>query len=221
VPDSDGFVTYKELLQAIHEEPNWRYVRRSHINEVLLGKDRPLFQPEENKIRVLNRQWHIDLDNPSISTPKVLFAPVRRKAHPVVMEKGLKPGRGKYVILSPNKDVASKIGRRKDQHPVLLEIMAGAAESEGVFFFPFGDLFLTPQIPSNFISGPPISKEVLESLRDRLERREKHAPRPVEFTAGSFLLDINRDPDVSRRGKGKKRKGWKEEARNIRRGKRR
>jgi len=37
VPDSEGFIPYKELLQAIHEEEGWRYVRRSHINEVLFG----------------------------------------------------------------------------------------------------------------------------------------------------------------------------------------
>ena len=59
LPDPSGYVPYKSLLQAIHEESGWGYVRRSHINEVLLGKDRPLFEALENRIRVLDRRWQL------------------------------------------------------------------------------------------------------------------------------------------------------------------
>ncbi len=41
VPDPEGFVSYKDLLQAINEEPGLGYVRQGHIHEVLFGKDRP------------------------------------------------------------------------------------------------------------------------------------------------------------------------------------
>ena len=44
VPDLDGFIKIKELLWAIHEEEGWRYVRQSHIREVLLSKERILFE---------------------------------------------------------------------------------------------------------------------------------------------------------------------------------
>jgi hypothetical protein len=43
VPDPIGFVSMKELLRAIHEEPGWGYVREGHLREVLIGKDRALF----------------------------------------------------------------------------------------------------------------------------------------------------------------------------------
>ena len=46
IPDAEGFFPFKELLRAIHEEPGWGYVRQGHINEVLLGEDRELFQAE-------------------------------------------------------------------------------------------------------------------------------------------------------------------------------
>ena len=90
VPDHEGFIAYKELLQAIHEEEDWRYVRRSHINEVLLTEDRSLFQSEDERIRSMERRWELDLHHPAMSLPKILFTAVRRKAHPVVMENGLK-----------------------------------------------------------------------------------------------------------------------------------
>lgn len=221
MPDSDGFVTYKALLQAIHEEPDWHYVRQSHINEVLLGKDRILFQPGDNQIRTAERRWQFDIEKPSQPLPKLLFTPVRRKAHPVVMEKGLKSGQGKYLALSPDPEMAERIGRRRDQKPVLIEVMADAAQNEGVLFYPFGNLFLNPEIPAKFIAGPPVPKEILDSRRDAEPKKEKIMPRQAVLTPGTFPLDSSRDPDPYRRAKGKKRKGWKEEARKMRRGKKR
>lgn len=221
MPDSDGFVPYKELLQAIHEEPDWHYVMQSHINEVLLGKDRHLFQTGDNQIRTAERRWQFDIEKPSQPLPKLLFTPVRRKAHPVVMEKGLKSGQGKYLALSPDPEMAELIGRRRDQKPVLLEIMADAAQSEGVLFYPFGNLFLSSEIPPRFIAGPPVPKEVLDSRRDVEPKKEKIMPRQAVLAPGTFPLDSSRDPDPYRRAKGKKRKSWKEEARKVRRGKRR
>ena len=217
VPDNDGFVTYKELLQAIHEERNYRYVRQADINEVLLGNDRVLFQPKDKVIRTLERRWLLDFENPSRSTPKVLFTAVRTRAHPVMMERGLQSAVGRHWVLSSNKDMALRIGRRRDQKPVVLEISAAAAEMEGIMFFPFGSLFLSPWIPAKFISGPPVSKEVLERQMDVKIKKEKPVPKPLDFAPGTFTLDASKDPDLYRKAKGKKQKGWKEKARKIRR----
>ena len=214
VPDREGYVTYKEFLWAVHEEPGWGYVRKGHINEVLLGEDRALFQPKEKGIRALDRRWHFDLENPSQFLPKILFVAVRRRAHPVVMEKGLAALEGKYIVLSSDREMAERIGRRRDQKPVLLEVMAASAQEAGVPFYAFGNLFLTDQVPVRFINGPPVSKKD-GKIPER--KREEKGP---DFEAGTFVLDLNRDPDPSRRIKGKKQRGWKEEARKIRRRKR-
>jgi putative RNA 2'-phosphotransferase len=227
VPDREGFVTYKEFLWAIHEEPGWGYVRMGHINEVLLGNDRALFQPEEKRIRALDRSWHLDLDNPSPLPPKSLFVAVRRRAHPVVMEKGIASTEGRYSVLSPDRHMALRIGRRRDQKPVILKIMASSAQREGIQFYPFGNLFLTTQVPAKFISGPPASPESRSARppskagdkfpHGKLRKIEERRP---DFEAGTFVLDLKRDPDSHRRAKGKKQKGWKEEARKMRRKKR-
>ena len=214
VPEHAGFVTYKELLWAIHEEPGWGYVKQGHINEVLLGKDRALFHSEESRIRALDRRWHLNLENPSQSLAKILFTPVRRKAHPHVMEKGLSSNHGKYIVLSPDRDMANRIGRRRDQVPVLLEIMASAAQKEGIMFYSFGDLFLTFQIPAKYIVGPPVAKEDVKTAVEKPVKRQKAQP---AFEPGTFVLDVNRDPDPHRRAKAKKQRGWKEEARKMRR----
>jgi putative RNA 2'-phosphotransferase len=219
VPDSEGFIPYKELLQAIHEEEGWRYVKRSHINEVLLGKDRSLFESEDEGIRSMERRWELDPHTPA-QVPKILFTAVRRKAHPVVMERGLRAAQDKYLILTPVREMALRIGRRRDQNPVALEILADAAREKRIFFYSFGDLFLSPEIQSRFIAGPPVPKEMLERKKEKDKPTETTAKSLPTPTPGTFTLDPSRDPDPYRRAKGKKKKGWKENARKMRKGRR-
>jgi len=219
VPDSEGFIPFKELLQAIHEEEGWRYVKRSHINEVLLGKDRLLFESEDEGIRSMERRWELD-PHTTAQVPKILFTAVRRKAHPVVMERGLRAAQDKYLILTPVRDMALRIGRRRDQNPVALEILADAAREKRIFFYSFGDLFLSPEIQSRFIAGPPVPKEMLERKKEKDKPTETTAKSLPTPTPGTFTLDPSRDPDRYRKAKGRKRKGWKENARKMRKGRR-
>jgi len=212
VPDPDGYIPYKELLQAIHEEPGWGYVRQGHFNEILMGNDRVLFQWDEKRIRTLKRDWQLDLETPLDNLPKTLFIAVRRRAHPHVMEKGLKSSPDKYLPLSQDKEMALRIGRRRDQNPVMLEVMAHQAEQVGIPFYAAGDLFLTREIPTDFISGPPVSRDSTQAREARTKTIEE---RPRDFTPGSFFLEVDRAAPRSQR-KGKKPKGWKENTRKHR-----
>ncbi len=214
VPDQEGFLSFKELLQAIHEEAGWGYVRQGDITEVFLGKDRALFQVDNKRIRTIDRRWSLDLNQPAGLLPKVLFMGIRRKAHPVVMEKGLKKVDGRFYVLSPGREMAERIGKRRDPRPVLLEVMAGAAERGGNLFCRFGDLFLSPEIPVRYIAGPPVPKDVIKRGKEKSDRIPDSGD---VFHGGTFTLDLNRDTERSRRYGGRKKKGWKEEARKHRR----
>jgi putative RNA 2'-phosphotransferase len=213
VPTSEGFVPLKELLKAIRDEPGWRHIRQSHINEVLLGKDRFLFEVDGNRIRARERKWQQDFESPDRpSVPKILFTTVTRKAHPVVMEKGLKSAAGRYLVLSLDEEMSSKIGRRRDPQPILLRVEAEKAGREGIPFHSFDTLFLCKEVPPRYIHGPPVEKETLAPPVET-------AYRPA--TPGTFPLDLARDPDPYRRARGQKQKGWKEAARKMRRNRRR
>ena len=217
VPDDKGFVGYKDLLKALHEEDGWRYVRHSHINEMLMSRSRDLFDTQDDRIRSRERHWVL---NPydDLPLPGLLYTPVRKRAHPVVMERGLKALPNSYLALSTDRKMALRLGRRRDPHPVLLEIPAAAAGKKGVLIFPFGDLFLAPEIPAAFIAGPLPAKDLLEKEDKKVPKKQKTRPDLKPPTPGSFTLDPRRDPDPSRKSRGKKRKGWKEEARKMRRG---
>ncbi|MCF8127043.1 MAG: RNA 2'-phosphotransferase [Deltaproteobacteria bacterium] len=216
VPDKEGFVRYKDLLKALHEESEWRHVRISHINEMLMGEDRALFETESDRIRSRERRWVLN-SHGNVPLPGLLYTPVRKKAHRVAMERGLKAKEGSYVALSADRKMARRMGRRRDQNPVLLEVPAVAAEKKRVMIFPFGDLFLAPEIPAECISGPLPSKDLSEKEEKKVGKKQKSSPEIKTATPGSFILDPQRDPDPSRKSKGKKRKGWKEETRKMRR----
>jgi putative RNA 2'-phosphotransferase len=214
VPDAGGFISIKDLLRAVHEEPGWGYVREGHIREVLMGKDRALFMREEDRLRTVEKRWLLDLQTPSENTPKILFIAIRRKAHSHVMEKGLFSDRP--LVLSPDRDMALRIGQRRDQKPIMLEVLTGPAQQQGVSFYAFGDLYLSREIPLEFISGPPVPEEIPEL---QPPKKEKPAPQPSALSGGTFVLEAHRDPDLSRRRSGRKPRGWKEDSRKMRRNK--
>ena len=214
VPDSEGFISYKELLWAIHEEPGWGYVRQRHINEVLLGKHRILFQSEDKRIRAIERRWNHNFEIPAQSLPKILFLGIRRSAHPFVMEKGLCAIGGTYYALSPERKMAERMGKRRDQKPVLLEITADVARKGGVLFYPFGNLFLTSEISVRYIAGPLVTKDVVKGSEAKSKKKKEPLP---NFQAGTFALDLNRDVATSHKSRGRMKKGWKEETRMRRR----
>lgn len=215
VPDRDGFFPIKELIQALHEEAEWRHIRRSHIHEVLMEAGRGLLELEKSRIRAVERGWRIQEEAASLIVPRLLFTPVRRRAHPVALDRGLTSPPGRYLVLSSRREMAYRIGQRRDPDPVLIEVMASDAHTEGFPILAFGELFLSSHIPAGFITGPPVPKDMLERTQQK-KAPEETRQRALDTAPGSFFVDFSRDAPPQRRVKGRKPKGWKEEARKSR-----
>jgi len=214
VPDREGYVSYKELLWALHEEEGMGYVQRGHINEVLMGKGRGLFETQENRIRSTERHWTFERGLLQGMLPKVLYTAVRRRAYPEVVKEGLRPPRDGFIVLAAERKMVLRIGRRRDQNPVVVEVKARDAEKEHVLFHGFGQLYLSGMIPSHLIAGPRLPEE-----KGKVHRAEEDKQRKsIDFEAGTFRLGID-GKDKRRDGlmRGKKKKGWKEEVRKKRR----
>ncbi len=215
VPDKEGFVRLKELIQALHEEDGLGFVRESSINELMMHDGRDLFEIDGKRIRPKEASWRLELEAPVYDLPKLLYTCVRRRAYPVVMQKGLSSHADSYIILSPSKDMALRIGKRRDPDPVLLEILTDDAMEKGSQFFRFGELYLSTWISQHNILGPPLDKEELEDSKKRKEKGKQSRERKrIEkaFSAGTFALKEPKE----KKSKGKKKKGWKEKARKAR-----
>nr|HID59900.1 hypothetical protein [Desulfobacterales bacterium] len=214
--DRDGFVRIKDLLQAVNEESGWGYVRRSHIDEVVFRDAGNDLIVREERIGLSSKN-DLSFMQEGVVPPKVLYFCVRRRAYPTVLERGIYPrGNQSYVVLSKTEGLALRIGKRRDQKPVLLIIHARAAYDSGISFGLQGELiYTTDHIPPEYFTGPQLPKEV------RGETVKKEPPSRDEFMPGSFLLDLDKNATLKKQEL--KRKGvrkdiaWKREARRRRR----
>jgi putative RNA 2'-phosphotransferase len=217
VPDAQGFVPIKDLIRALNEEAGWGYVRKSHIQEILLTcRDHP-FVIEGDLIR--GRLVHeTGARSHNVIPPKILYGCVRRKAYPVVCEKGIVPMGRVHVLLCTTQDMALRIGRRRDPKPVLLTVQAQRLSQQGVVFLRQGEsIFLVDHVPVGLFSGPPLAKEKPQEVG---KKKETPAVKPP-IEPGAFFLDMERSEELQRQEI--KRKGlrkeidWKRAARKMRR----
>jgi putative RNA 2'-phosphotransferase len=187
VPDKEGFVKIKELLKAITEEKDWKYVRRFHLNEILYSLPNPPFEIFDKQIRAKHRDYlseiHVIGD-----PPKLLFTCIRKRAYPSVIDKGIFPAGYHHVILSSDRRLAERIGKRTDQEPVVLTVHAQKSVENGVMFYQAGEsLFLSKSIPPGCFSGPALPKE-----RPETKKTEKTDTAAQPKMVGGFLVDPNK-----------------------------
>ncbi len=191
VTDEDGFVGIKELLKAVNEEEGFRYVRQSHLDEIMLCVPDHSFEVAENRIRSKFRD-RLPQHSYAQDPPKLLYTCVRRKAYPHVTEKGIQPAGFSRVVLSSGVDMAERLGRRSDRSAVLLTVQVQLCTDQGVVFFQAGEiLFLANFIPAGCFTGPPLPKE--KPVAAKPAERE---PGPPQRPAGSYVIDLGEKFDA-------------------------
>lgn len=216
VPDEKGYVKLKDLIKAVREEEGFRNVTTGGINEMILSVKSPMIECSEDLIRSVNRE---NLPPPTCDTsrPKLLYVAVRGRAHSHVISKGIQPYDGQpYVILSSDKDMAERIGQRRDPNPVVITVHTGQAEDLGVLFTYGGEsIFLARNLPPECLSGPPLAPP--EEDRGK-SRKPKSPDKKVRPTPGSFFLDLSEDQSGIRNNKASRhdKMSWKHNKKKIR-----
>ena len=210
--DEEGFVSLKELQQAITEEEGWSYVRRSHIIEAIYAGGRERYELTDDRIRDA-------LFNPMpyepISPPQILYQGARRRAYPHLLQRGLAPLGRTYCILATSPELALRMGRRRDPNPIIVEVQAQRACESGIIFYRANPLiFLANHIPPSYIMGPPLLPEQRPSSK---KLPEKKMPEHERDLPGTVLLNLGMEPLY----KEEKGKSWKEHYRRNRRSQRR
>jgi len=187
VLDGDGYVRIRELLKAVWEE-GWRHVRGAAIDEMLITLPNPPFETSDNRIRAKNRECLPGQVLPDI-LPKLLYTCARKKAHAFVLEKGIFPGAHPRVILSSDRGMAERMGKRSDQSPIILTVQVRKSENKGVVFHQAGEtLYLADFIPPDCFTAPPLPKQKIEA-----KKQEKAEEAKVQKFPGSFFIDLEKD----------------------------
>lgn len=213
LPDAQGYVKIKELLKALAEEDGWGYVRRAHLQEVLLTCSRPDIEIDNERIRAATRD-RLPTMAPASNPPKILYTCIRRRAYPRVHAKGIHPVDGSPVVLASQPELALRMGRRIDPEPVLLTVNTAQGEAAGSVYRQFGErLFAAEFLAAGTFSGPPLPKEMPSPGKPPV----KEPPRPA-VAPGSFILDPQRAA-AGAPGKNDRRKHpeWKRQRRQQRR----
>jgi putative RNA 2'-phosphotransferase len=215
--NDQGFVRLKDLLKAISEEPGWRYVRESHIHEVLVASSGRLFVLENDKIKVVCRDNTLN-SGEEVVPPKLLYHSVRRRAYHVVCQQGIRPFGQPRVLLATTEQLAKRMGKRRDPAPVLLTVQAQRAIKAGVRFCKQGEfIYITDHVPVGYFTGPPLPKE---KRKEALESKQEPVA-TAEDQPGSFRFDVERSRALQQqrlKQKGlKKEIAWKNNVRRSRR----
>ncbi len=213
IPDSQGYVKIKDLLKALSEEDEYRYVRQSHLNEILLSVTKPPIEISDTLIRAVSRE-HLKPIAKAKNLPKLLYSCVRQKAHPVLLEKGLMPSFHSQVVLSASPEMAKRIGRRSDPKPVLITVQVQKAQANGIVFYQAGnELYLSDAILPDCISAPPLPKPKEESKKKEPSDKPK-----IPANAGSFILSFDDEEQKKEflRNKRKRETDRDKEKRKIR-----
>jgi len=131
--DMQGFVSLDELLKKIKE----RFpVDRRLVFEIVDQSERKRFEIVEDRIRALyGHSIPVRLDLEEEKTVKVLYHGTTSDAASKILKAGLRPMKRRWVHLSPTIEIATQIGLRRTNKPLILEIDAEAARKDGAKFY--------------------------------------------------------------------------------------
>jgi putative RNA 2'-phosphotransferase len=93
---------------------------------------------------------------PVSQPPATLFHGTVERFLPAIMADGLKPMRRHHVHLSPDRETAERVGRRRGKPIVLIVDAARLAQQGGVFRLASNGVWLVDHVPPQFLSRQPM-----------------------------------------------------------------
>lgn len=156
-PDSIGLELNAEGWASILEliDKSGIKITRELINDVVNTNDKNRFTISSDGLYIRANQGHsinIDLGLHPIQPPKELYHGTAIQFISSIKKNGLLSKNRQHVHLTENKNDAIKVGQRHGK-PTLLLISAQIMHEEGYKFFKAkNDIWLTNNIPSDFIS---------------------------------------------------------------------
>ena len=151
VLDPEGWTGIDELLEAMNRE---RPVTRAQLEDVVqqVEPDKQRFSIEGEEIRAnYGHSLAGKITHEAAAPPELLFHGTNTRVLETILEGGLEPMSRQYVHLTPNGELASRVGGRRGK-PVLVTVEAGRAHAAGVVFYRANHAFwLTDRVPAEFL----------------------------------------------------------------------
>jgi putative RNA 2'-phosphotransferase len=127
---------------------------RDLIQAVVRDSDKQRFAISLDGLRIRASQGHsmpVDLALPESAPPEILYHGTTKRYITCIRHEGIKPGKRIHVHLSPDEEIAMKVGSRHGP-PVVLRIQAGQMHHDGFHFFQSKNgVWLTEWVPVEYI----------------------------------------------------------------------
>lgn len=153
--DDEGWVAVADLLSALRTEaPEWALLNEVDLAEMISHSDKKRHELLDGKIRAFyGHSLPNKLLKQAAQPPAILYHGTSPDAALRIKADGLLPMGRQYVHLSADKVTAERVGRRRTQLPVLFQINAARANTEGIVFYQGSDLvWLSDYVPATFVN---------------------------------------------------------------------
>lgn len=146
-----GWVDLEVLVDAMRTRYKWS--NKEKLFSIIESDEKGRYEIKGNKIRA--RYGHsvdIDLDYDENTLPEVYYGASREEVD-ILLEKGIRPVKQRYVHLSTSADKAREVAKIHTEDPVLLVINAREASNDGVAILTAtGNIVLADEIPPQYLS---------------------------------------------------------------------
>ncbi|MGA9840580.1 MAG: RNA 2'-phosphotransferase [Thermoplasmata archaeon] len=152
--DKRGWVSLPQIVRAIGQKhPAYHWLRPQHLVAIAETDPKGRYEVREEMIRATYAHTvEVELDLPTENIPDQLFYPVTEEEVAIVLEVGLKPSDRKKVHLSRTAGDAHSAGSVRTPKPVVLEIDARRARSDGIVIMQAGKtVFLVDKVPPEYL----------------------------------------------------------------------
>lgn len=152
--DADGWVAIDQLIAAlVRLDAGWQGLVRTDFEEMIARSAKIRHEISGDHIRAIyGHSVPGRLTHEAVQPPALLFHGTSPEAAASILREGLKPMSRQYVHLSPTRDVALEVGRRKARKPTLLTVAAAEAAAAGIHFYRGNELiWLADAVPPDFI----------------------------------------------------------------------
>jgi len=146
-----GWVDVDVLVDAMRTRYKWS--NREKLFSIIESDEKGRYEIKGNKIRA--RYGHsvdVDLDYDENTLPELYYGASREEVD-ILLEKGIKPVKQRYVHLSTSEDKAREVAKIHTEDPVLLIINAEEARNDGVMMLSATEnIVLADEIPPEYLS---------------------------------------------------------------------
>ena len=152
--DEEGFVPIEQLLQSLNLLNEYgRDVTKEDLEYIIAHSDKKRHEIVDDKIRALyGHSLPTKIEKTPGIPPDVLYHGTAKRFLDSIMKDGLLPMKRQYVHLNVDADMATLVGKRRDENPVILVIDAKTAFNDGIKFYIGNDkVWLCDKMPPKYI----------------------------------------------------------------------